>query len=238
MFFFEKKNQKTFVTGASRLRRAWPKEIKVFCFFFSKKKDFLAADDGFTLLEMIVAVVVLGFVLAGLVQGTRFGINAWDVQARLTDNASEMERVDRVLRELVEQASPPMAADDKPFLGQEHRMVIVSRLADQPPTQPVRRAQVAVGVDDQHRLLLRWQPHPNAVAILPVPPPAQIVLCEGVDHIDFSYRQAVGDGGRWKTSWDDSSLPALVTMHVVLTSAHRQIPLIEAATMIDTNGSF
>jgi hypothetical protein len=41
MFFFEKKNQKT----SASLRRAFPgeagaKQIKVFCFFFSKKKFF------------------------------------------------------------------------------------------------------------------------------------------------------------------------------------------------------
>jgi general secretion pathway protein J len=195
-------------------------------------------DAGFTLLEIIVAVVVLGFILAGLVQGARFGINAWDVQARLTDNAAEMERLDRVLRLVVEQAAPPMAADDKPFSGQEHRMLLTTRLPDQPPTEPIRRAQIAVGVDDQHRLLLRWQPHPNAVALKPVPPPQQIVLCEGVDHFDLSYRQAVADGGRWKTTWDDNPLPALVTMHIVLQSGHRQIPTIVAATMIDNNGSF
>ena len=67
----------------------------------------LRDEGGFTLLEIIVAVVVLGFVLAGLVQATRFGINAWDVQTRLTDNAAEMERLDRVLRLIVEQAAAP-----------------------------------------------------------------------------------------------------------------------------------
>ena len=195
-------------------------------------------EAGFTLMEILVAVVVLGFVVAGLTQATRFGINAWDVQTRLTDNAAELDRLDRVLRLLVEEAAPPLAADDKPFAGQEHRMILVTRLPDQPPTQPIRRAQVAIGVDDQHRLLLRWTPHPNAVAIIPPPPPQQIVLAEGVDHLDLSYRQAVGDGGRVKTTWDDSSLPALVTMHIVLQSPHRTLPVIEAATMIDTNGSF
>jgi hypothetical protein len=39
MFFFEKKNQKTF---APALRRAAVGEgVKVFCFFFSKEKAFL-----------------------------------------------------------------------------------------------------------------------------------------------------------------------------------------------------
>jgi hypothetical protein len=45
MFFFEKKNQKTFPGAARRLSRA-PNQrgaahLKVFCFFFSKKKRFL-----------------------------------------------------------------------------------------------------------------------------------------------------------------------------------------------------
>ena len=193
---------------------------------------------GFTLLEILVAVVVLGFIVAGLSQATRFGINAWDVQSRLSDNAAEVERLDRVLRLLIEQAVPPLSADDKPMEGQEHRLILLTRLPDQPPTQPIRRAQVAIGVDDKHRLLLRWVPHPNASAILPPPPPQEIVLAEGVDHMDLSYRQDVSDGGKWKTIWDDSSLPALVTMQIVMTSPHRHIPLIEAATRIDTNGSF
>ena len=80
-----------------------------------------AGDAGFTLLEIIVAAVVLGFVVAGLSQATRFGINAWDVQTRLANNAADMERLDRILRLLIEQSAPPMSADDKPFAGQEHR---------------------------------------------------------------------------------------------------------------------
>jgi len=40
MFFFEKKNQKTFVRCRGLVTSA-RKDIKVFCFFFSKKKAFL-----------------------------------------------------------------------------------------------------------------------------------------------------------------------------------------------------
>jgi xanthine dehydrogenase iron-sulfur cluster and FAD-binding subunit A len=41
-FFFEKKNQKTFANLASvHPERPQPKQSKVFCFFFSKKKAFL-----------------------------------------------------------------------------------------------------------------------------------------------------------------------------------------------------
>ncbi len=41
MFFFEKKNQKTFASLKRSQQQRAPQEIKVFCFFFSKKKAFL-----------------------------------------------------------------------------------------------------------------------------------------------------------------------------------------------------
>jgi hypothetical protein len=41
MFFFEKKNQKTFATlGRAFRAKPQPQQSKVFCFFFSKKKAF------------------------------------------------------------------------------------------------------------------------------------------------------------------------------------------------------
>jgi hypothetical protein len=43
-FFFEKKNQKTFISlGPLYPEMPQPKGSKVFCFFFSKKKTFLSA---------------------------------------------------------------------------------------------------------------------------------------------------------------------------------------------------
>ena len=195
-------------------------------------------DAGFTLLEIIVAVAVMGFVLAGLAQAARFGITAWGVQARIAEQAATMERVDRVLRLVVEQAAPPLAADDKPFAGLEHRMTLITRLPGQPVTDPVRRAEVVLGVDEKDRLLLRWQPHANGVAIRPLPPPEEIILLEGVDHLDLSYRQSVTDGGKWMKRWDDSSLPALVTLRIVMKDTKVTWPALQAVTMLDTNGSF
>jgi len=195
-------------------------------------------DDGFTLLEILVAVVVMGFVIAGLAQATKFGMTAWTVQARMAEQSATMERVDRVLRLVVEQAAPPLAADDKPFAGLEHRMTLVTRLPAQPVTDPVRRAQVALGVDEKDRLVLRWQPHANGVAIRPLPPPSEIVLLDGVDHLDLSYRQAVADGGKWMRRWDDASLPALVTMQIVMKDPKVTWPALQVTTMLDSNGSF
>lgn len=193
---------------------------------------------GFTLLEMIVAVVVLGFVLAGLAQAARFGISAWDVQDRESVRIAAFERADRLLRLVINEAAAPLAADDRPFTGQEHRLEFITRLPDQPQTDPVRRAQVAIGVNDQQKLVLRWLPHANAVALKPLPPPEEIVLAEGVDHLDLRYRQSLEDGGKWLATWTDSSLPSLVQINIVLKNQRHPWPVIQVATMIDDNGSF
>jgi general secretion pathway protein J len=190
------------------------------------------------LLEIIVALVVLGFVLAGLAQATRFGIAAWGLETRMADNAAALERMDRVLRRLIEQASPPVAADDKPFDGQEHRLVFMTLMPDEPQTRPIRHAQVSIGVDDRHRLVLRWQPHPNATLIGKEPPMQEVVLAEGMQRIDLAYRQSANDGGKWAKTWADSALPSVVQIHFVLANGQHRWPDMAVPTMLDSNGSF
>jgi general secretion pathway protein J len=197
-----------------------------------------ATDGGFTLIEVIVALVVLGFLMAGLAQATKFGISAWGLETRMAENAASLERMDRVLRNLIEQASPPAAADDKPFTGQEHRMVFMTLLPDEPQAQPYRRAQISVGVNDHHQLVLRWQPHPVALLLGTQPPMQEVVLADGMERIDLAYRQAAGDGGKWSKTWTESGLPSVVQIHFVLSSGHHRWPDMQVPTMLDPNGSF
>lgn len=68
---------------------------------------FLAARrNGFTLLEVLVALVVLGFLLAGLSQGVRFGIQAWGMQTRRVAQQADMDLALRTLQRLIEEADP------------------------------------------------------------------------------------------------------------------------------------
>lgn len=195
-------------------------------------------DHGFTLIEVIVSLVVLGFILAGMAQATRFGMSAWSLENRLADNASQLERLDRVLRNLIEEAAAPLATDDKPFAGEEHRMTFITLLPDQPQTDPIRRAKAALGVDDRHRLVLRWQPSPNATLLGPSPRLQEVVLAEGVSRIDLAYRASATDGGKWSKTWTLGPLPAVVQIHFVLTNGKHRWPDMAVPTMLDSNGSF
>src|SRR5918997_799427 len=61
---------------------------------------------GFTLLEVLVALAVLGFLTLGLAGGVRFGLGAWDSQARLIDRTGDLDVADRALRRIVAQLVP------------------------------------------------------------------------------------------------------------------------------------
>lgn len=200
-----------------------------------------SGQAGFTLLEILVALVVLGFIMAGLAQATRFGAAAWSLQARQTAEAGSLERTGRVLRDLIGLARPPLGLDQKPFAGEAHRLVFLTLLPEQPQTSPIRRAEVAIGVDETHRLVLRWRPQPNADPLLPPAPPQEIVLADGIEAIDLSYRQPLtpkGAPGQWVRSWTENGLPALVQIHFVRVHGRHPWPDLVAAPMVDSNGTF
>ena len=72
---------------------------------------------GFTLLELVVALAVFGFLLVGLSQTVRFGLTAWRQVARISASKTDLEAVDRTLRTVIEnltrgktQCSRPLSA--------------------------------------------------------------------------------------------------------------------------------
>src|SRR6516164_9366201 len=61
----------------------------------------LGQEPGFTLLEMLVSLVVLGFLVVGLTQGVRAGLRLWDAQTLRIGETGELDAGARVLRALL-----------------------------------------------------------------------------------------------------------------------------------------
>lgn len=163
---------------------------------------------GFTLLEILVALVVLGLLLVALAGGVDFGTRSWQGQARVIDRSADLQSSDSALRHLIEQADPGLDTPRGDLVGNAHQVAFTSRLTDGAGGQmPVR---VTIGVDDRHRLVLGWAPAPNARLLAPQPPPRQDVLLEGIDRLELSYDGPDG----WVRSWSGNTLPALVHLHL------------------------
>ena len=190
---------------------------------------------GFTLLEILVALVVMGFLLVGLAQGTHFGLRAWSVQSRIIDQRSALDAVDRTLRRLVQQADPGNPSAPAALQGNAARLAFTTRLP-RAAALASREADVVLAVNGAHELVLRWVPHRHAVRFGPPPPPGQAILLRGVARLQIAYWPLGGAGG-WRAAWAAADLPALIRIRILfLPGDRRSWPDIVAATMMRRPG--
>jgi general secretion pathway protein J len=61
----------------------------------------LGQQSGFSLLELLVALLVLGLLVVGLAQGVRAGLTMWSAQTRRLGETAELDAGARVLRMLL-----------------------------------------------------------------------------------------------------------------------------------------
>jgi general secretion pathway protein J len=125
-------------------------------------KGALARHSGFTLLEMLVVVTVLGLLMVGLTQGVRAGIALWGAQQRRVGETAELDAGARILRTLLTGISVPVsnavggsAANDA-FKGDAEKVSFVGDLPTGLGT--TRRADISIGLR-KGDLVLSWTPH-------------------------------------------------------------------------------
>jgi general secretion pathway protein J len=167
------------------------------------------------LLEVLVALAVIGFLILGLAQGVRFGLLAWDQQNRLARRHESLDAVDRALRHLIESADPGVEWEPLTFTGDAHSVTFTTHVPLAAEALPTRRADVRLAVDARHRLLLIWTPHFHAIRAGPQPPPMETEILRNVERLDIAYWPSRANGG-WTTSWRDPTLPRLVRLRIVL----------------------
>jgi general secretion pathway protein J len=186
---------------------------------------------GFTLLEMLVALTVLGFILIGLAQGMRFGLLAWSAETRLSAGNADLETVDTTLRHLIEGAAPGDDLDPAPFIGTSDRLGCITALPNAAGPSPHRRIQAILMVDAHHRLVLRWRPYIHATPLRPQPASTDTDLVNDVARLQIAYWRP---GGAWLNAWNASDLPTLVRVRVEFGHGDpRHWPDIVAATRLD-----
>lgn len=193
---------------------------------------------GFTLLEVLVALVVMGFLMAGLSQGVRFGLQAWTSQARLLGARADADAVDRVLRRLIEHADPGRTNVAAQITGGRGALSLVTELSADASLGSPRAVEVAIGVDAARRLTLRWTPYLHATRLQPAPAAEETVLLTGVDHLEIAYwgrapgSTDAGAASGWRSAWQGPDLPDLIRIALVFPPGDaRRWPPIVASPM-------
>jgi general secretion pathway protein J len=177
-------------------------------------------QGGFTLLETLVVVVVLGLLIAGLGHGVRAGLALWNAQQRRVSETAELDAGARILRNLLTGiAVAPAggvggAAATNGFQGDAEHLSFIGDL----PTGlgPTRRADIQIGLHNRN-LILTWTPHLHEIPLGPPPSPTETELVADVTQLDIAYWGAStpDQPAAWQSQWAGPAPPALVRIRLI-----------------------
>jgi general secretion pathway protein J len=171
---------------------------------------------GFTLLEIIVALIVFGFLAAGLSQTVRFGLSAWRTENRLSDKRGDLEAVDRALRMVVRNLDPGDDTGRPAIVGTDNTLTGISRMPL--PLAGLAEAPVEIGVAvSGNRLILRWRSYSHTEPLTTPPIPAETTLVGDVEHLSITYWQPTGG---WLNAWRRPDLPRLIRLRIAFRGDH------------------
>ena len=192
-------------------------------------------ERGFTLLETLVALVVLGLLVVGLTHGVRTGLALWRAQSHRIGEVADLDAAERTLRNLLSgmptspsgEATPGVVAFD----GSASRLHFVGEL----PTGLGTNQLANIDLEwKRGRLVLSWTPHRHEISSAPPPKPVETELIGGVARVELAYwgAAAADQPAAWQGQWQGPPLPQLIRVRVVFAARDRRRwpDLIAAAT--------
>jgi general secretion pathway protein J len=173
-----------------------------------------SGSAGFTLLEMLVSLVLLGFLLVGLAQGFHFGLALWGRQDAEISRVEGFDAVDRGLRRVIAVMEPGTPLRSL-LRGEPDKMSFVSALPG--AQENGARADMMLVRAQNGQLLLRWRLHRHERSSTSPPDYTDTVLLDGLRRLDIAYWQAPAPPvpGGWSDSWSRPGIPALVRLRLV-----------------------
>jgi len=179
---------------------------------------------GFTLIELVIALTIVGAMLAVMFGGLRVGVAAWrqgDARAETLQHARSLSQV--VTQTLAgthpyRAGAVGTAATRLLFVGESDRIAFVTATPPVPFASPIAFAAVVLERDASGlRVLQKALPARDPFDRL-----TPIVTDSGVTELRIRYLRP--DGG-WETQWDgarEPTLPAAVEVTVRTARADRQ----------------
>lgn len=182
---------------------------------------------GITLVEMIIALAILGMMATLALGGLRLGVRTWDTVGHRVETESRTQIVRAFLRRTLSQATAVLEAGDRRqpralFEGGRESLTLVAPLAEYLGLGGLQRLELTVedqGDAGQRQLVLIRTPYlpsgDDAVGASDDEPERHVLL-KGAAEIRFEYLRDAGDGTReWMGRWmDEPTLPVAVRLIV------------------------
>jgi len=192
---------------------------------------------GFTLLELIIALAIVGALLAIAFGGLRVALAAWTQGEDRADAHQHLRGVSAVLGRAVGAAYPYRASaglSPEPvllFRGTEQRLELVTQAAPFPPGIPVAFSAVGIGLEsvaEGPALVVRQRILPNQDPFTEAP----VMLRDAeISRLEFRYLNMTGT---WQETWDgeaESGLPRAVRITVATRGGRGETTLALTVTL-------
>ncbi len=194
------------------------------------------SEAGFTLIELQVALTLLGLISVVLFGGLRFGTRAWEAGNVRAERLAQVQAVQALLRRRIAQAQPPIseAADTavgrSTFAGEPDVLQFLAVVPSRAGVGGIYAFDLAV-IEDSERggaqggaqavqLEFTWRLHRADGEAEPDDTPeaglgGRRVLIDGLKSVRFEYYgvSAPGQAAEWHDRWDsEASLPGLIAI--------------------------
>jgi general secretion pathway protein J len=207
-----------------------------------------AADGnarGFTLLELLVAITLLGLLMTGILGGVRLGARAWETGAVRLEDDARLLAVEQFLRSRLKGALPLYREDASgeirlTFSGLADELAFVGTLPG-PLAPGLHQFTLGLREDDEgvRHLSIAWQrlPAADAEGVDDQAGAGRRDLLANVEAVAFDYYGAPdrGQQAAWQEQWSsDDVLPTLVRLRIELPEGDRRwFPDLIVRPMID-----
>lgn len=176
-------------------------------------------SQGFTLVEVMVALSILSLVMLATVTGFRTLANTQTTLVRQTDRVDQMRTVSSFLRDTMESAVVGAESGGLSMGGGNRGSGFFEMTADALAWKATVQFGesfggsylVRVGREDES-LVLRWQEETAGGATIAWEDAEQRILVDGVEEFEVSWRSGFRD--EWLEQWEKGDVPGWVRLQV------------------------
>jgi general secretion pathway protein J len=204
----------------------------------AQRRHSTAESAGFTLLELLISVALLGLLTVVLFGGLRFGARAWEAAESSADGADKILSAQAFIADEVSAAYPMFVrvSPEDAYVEFDGSPRSVTFLA---PAKSPRGALewVTIGTEEMNgaRALAVW----TALELRPGSPPRlSVVLLKGLKSFEIEYfgTDTPQDRPSWRRSWKgELTLPTLIRMHATFANSRVIWPDLVVATHISVD---